>query len=329
MRDRADRRPGRCRPLGERGAGGEWRKVGRLTSGGYSVAFGKQIGMGYVRPDLAEVGQKLQVRCAAATLGCGGGRGQPLRSDQRADPCRRVTAGPMKTICFASGFHMQSKTVGKPGLLPRFCVGGACYQARTRCSGGSHIGVALGDPERLVEAVEVARCGDGPIGAGRCASLAMMRRRNWSDVLAVHICAQDRKQRCSGVKPSIGTFSSVCRQMLVQDVHRQRQPTDIGHVLADLDQAIAAEAGQHLIGIGLVDQLLGLSGERLASAGVHQSRMSPFASNCRPMLSNPWVSSCPITAPIRQTLTAKSMSGSYIGGWRMAAGISKPLSCRS
>jgi dimethylglycine dehydrogenase len=38
------------------------KKVGRLTSGGYSVAFGKQIGMGYVPPDLAEVGQKLQVR---------------------------------------------------------------------------------------------------------------------------------------------------------------------------------------------------------------------------------------------------------------------------
>jgi dimethylglycine dehydrogenase len=37
-------------------------KVGRLTSGGYSVAFGQQIGMGYVRPDLAEVGTKLQVR---------------------------------------------------------------------------------------------------------------------------------------------------------------------------------------------------------------------------------------------------------------------------
>jgi dimethylglycine dehydrogenase len=37
-------------------------KVGRLTSGGYSVAFGKQIGMGYVRPDLAEVGTKLRVK---------------------------------------------------------------------------------------------------------------------------------------------------------------------------------------------------------------------------------------------------------------------------
>ena len=37
-------------------------KVGRLTSGGYSVAFGKQIGMGYVRPDLAVPGTKLQVR---------------------------------------------------------------------------------------------------------------------------------------------------------------------------------------------------------------------------------------------------------------------------
>jgi dimethylglycine dehydrogenase len=38
------------------------KKVGRLTSGGYSVAFGKQIGMGYVRPDLAEPGTKLKVK---------------------------------------------------------------------------------------------------------------------------------------------------------------------------------------------------------------------------------------------------------------------------
>ncbi len=37
-------------------------KVGRLTSGGYSVAFGKSIGMGYVRPDLAVPGTKLKVK---------------------------------------------------------------------------------------------------------------------------------------------------------------------------------------------------------------------------------------------------------------------------
>ncbi|PZX16200.1 dimethylglycine dehydrogenase [Palleronia aestuarii] len=37
-------------------------KVGRLTSGGYSVAFGKSIGMGYVRPDLAVTGKTLKVR---------------------------------------------------------------------------------------------------------------------------------------------------------------------------------------------------------------------------------------------------------------------------
>ncbi|RME18321.1 MAG: FAD-dependent oxidoreductase, partial [Alphaproteobacteria bacterium] len=37
-------------------------KIGRLTSGGYSVAFGKSIGMGYVRPDLATPGQKLMVK---------------------------------------------------------------------------------------------------------------------------------------------------------------------------------------------------------------------------------------------------------------------------
>ncbi len=37
-------------------------KVGRLTSGGYSVHFGKQIGMGYVPPELAVPEQKLKVR---------------------------------------------------------------------------------------------------------------------------------------------------------------------------------------------------------------------------------------------------------------------------
>ena len=35
---------------------------GRLTSGGYSVAFGKSIGMGYVKPEDAVVGTKLKVK---------------------------------------------------------------------------------------------------------------------------------------------------------------------------------------------------------------------------------------------------------------------------
>ncbi len=38
------------------------KKVGRLTSGGYSVAFEKSIGMGYLPPELAVMGQKLKVR---------------------------------------------------------------------------------------------------------------------------------------------------------------------------------------------------------------------------------------------------------------------------
>ena len=37
-------------------------RVGRLTSGGYSVAFGKSIGMGYVAPELAQPGTRLKVR---------------------------------------------------------------------------------------------------------------------------------------------------------------------------------------------------------------------------------------------------------------------------
>ncbi|MBQ0751630.1 MAG: FAD-dependent oxidoreductase [Roseovarius sp.] len=40
--------------------GGE--RVGRLTSGGYSVAFGKSIGMGYVKPEQAVEGTKLKVK---------------------------------------------------------------------------------------------------------------------------------------------------------------------------------------------------------------------------------------------------------------------------
>ncbi|TBN43869.1 FAD-dependent oxidoreductase [Paracoccus subflavus] len=49
-------------PWGREGIFLEGEKVGRLTSGGYSAAFGKQIGMGYVRPDLAAPGTKLKVR---------------------------------------------------------------------------------------------------------------------------------------------------------------------------------------------------------------------------------------------------------------------------
>jgi dimethylglycine dehydrogenase len=38
------------------------RKVGRLTSGGYSVALEKSIGMAYVEPEIANTGQKLKVK---------------------------------------------------------------------------------------------------------------------------------------------------------------------------------------------------------------------------------------------------------------------------
>ncbi len=49
-------------PWGREGLFHEGARVGRLTSGGYSVAFGKQIGMGYVRPDLAAPGTRLKLR---------------------------------------------------------------------------------------------------------------------------------------------------------------------------------------------------------------------------------------------------------------------------
>ena len=40
----------------------EGERVGRLTSGGYSVAFEKSIGMGYVKPEMAVEGTKLKVK---------------------------------------------------------------------------------------------------------------------------------------------------------------------------------------------------------------------------------------------------------------------------
>ncbi|MCB1329243.1 MAG: FAD-dependent oxidoreductase, partial [Maritimibacter sp.] len=54
--------PADADPWGREALYAEGEKVGRLTSGGYSVAFGKSVGMGYVRPDLAVPGAKLKVR---------------------------------------------------------------------------------------------------------------------------------------------------------------------------------------------------------------------------------------------------------------------------
>ncbi|MEX0280078.1 MAG: FAD-dependent oxidoreductase [Arenibacterium sp.] len=49
-------------PWGREALYHDGKRVGRLTSGGYSVAFGKSIGMGYLPPELAEPGVKVQVK---------------------------------------------------------------------------------------------------------------------------------------------------------------------------------------------------------------------------------------------------------------------------
>jgi dimethylglycine dehydrogenase len=54
--------PSDADPWGHEALYHEGKRVGRLTSGGYSVAFGKSIGMGYVPVDLAAPGTKLKVR---------------------------------------------------------------------------------------------------------------------------------------------------------------------------------------------------------------------------------------------------------------------------
>jgi dimethylglycine dehydrogenase len=58
--------PADADPWGREALFHEGEKVGRLTSGGYSVAFGRQIGMGYVRPDLAAPGTRLKLRMFGA-----------------------------------------------------------------------------------------------------------------------------------------------------------------------------------------------------------------------------------------------------------------------
>ncbi len=58
--------PGDADPWGREALYDGNARVGRLTSGGWSVAHGRQIGMGYVRPDLALPGQRLQVRMLGA-----------------------------------------------------------------------------------------------------------------------------------------------------------------------------------------------------------------------------------------------------------------------
>ncbi len=49
-------------PWGKEAIRKEGQTVGRLTSGGWSVVFGRQIGMGYVRPEFATPGTRLAVR---------------------------------------------------------------------------------------------------------------------------------------------------------------------------------------------------------------------------------------------------------------------------
>jgi dimethylglycine dehydrogenase len=54
--------PADADPWGREALLHDGQKIGRLTSGGYSVHFNQSIGIGYVTPDLAVVGQQLKVR---------------------------------------------------------------------------------------------------------------------------------------------------------------------------------------------------------------------------------------------------------------------------
>ena len=49
-------------PWGREALYSDGKLVGRLTSGGWSVTFGKSIGMGYVKPEFSQPGTSLTVR---------------------------------------------------------------------------------------------------------------------------------------------------------------------------------------------------------------------------------------------------------------------------
>ena len=67
-------------------------RVGRLTSGGWSVAFGKSIGMGYVTPRPRDGRHPAPGPDAGPPLARRDRRGQPLRPGERPHPRRRLTA---------------------------------------------------------------------------------------------------------------------------------------------------------------------------------------------------------------------------------------------
>ncbi|MEM9429431.1 MAG: FAD-dependent oxidoreductase [Pseudomonadota bacterium] len=54
--------PADADPWGREALYAQGERVGRLTSGGYSAAFSRSIGMGYVKPELAVPGTRLEVR---------------------------------------------------------------------------------------------------------------------------------------------------------------------------------------------------------------------------------------------------------------------------
>ena len=54
--------PKDCDPWGREAIYKDGQVVGRLTSGGYSVVFRKSIGMGYLKKEVANLGEKIEIK---------------------------------------------------------------------------------------------------------------------------------------------------------------------------------------------------------------------------------------------------------------------------
>ena len=54
--------PDDCDPWGREAVFKDGKKIGRLTSGGYSTAYNKSIAMGYLEKEFCKVGQNVEVK---------------------------------------------------------------------------------------------------------------------------------------------------------------------------------------------------------------------------------------------------------------------------
>src|SRR6185437_5163930 len=158
---------------------------------------------------------------------------------------------------------------------------------------------------------------------GECGSTCAATRAYCGRTFSHHICANDRKNLWSGVKPSI--FLPLCAGLSLASTfcsarYAIRRPplSAVFSPSVSLPFRCCPGTGSKL-SYSFTSQAVRLSNAAL-SCGVHQFFKLPCASNLLPWSSKPWVISWPITTPIAPKFTAASFVASKNGGCRIPAG---------